>query len=618
MSAPASQSVTTAPPAQSLSSQPEHRFISILVIVVLWSVIYVAGMFTPPLLDDADSVHAEAAREMLQKHDWVTLHINNGIRYLEKAPLMYWSVATSYYFFGVKDWSTRLPLVVGVLLLLLVTYSLGRTYHGERGGFYSALVLGTALGPYLFTRFLIPEALVTLWLSLSFLLFLHSLHEDPPSRLTCWGLAATCALNVLTKGLIGLVFPVGVIFLYLLLTQNLQHLCRLRLLSSTFVFLAIAAPWHVLAAIRNPAQGHVKGFLWFYFVNEHFLRYLNKRVPRDYDTVPLLVYWALIVIWMMPWFVFLPQAVKNVRFHWRERGSGLRQHTNPGLLCLLWPLVILVFFSFSTRQEYYTIPALPGLALLIGGWLQREEQSIPADKLRRSGRTSSVILFAIGGLAFLTGVAFLLISKVPAPGTDLAELLKKNPQNYALSFGHFFDLTPQAIGAFHWPLLIFSLALLTGTALNWVFRRRGKPSAGNLVLAGMMFAMLACVHNAFVTFSPILSSKELAEAIQKYYRPGDLVVVDGLYENASTLNFYTGIPLRSLHEPAGNLWFGAQFPDVPPVFESQASFEVTWNSPERIFLWTDQEEPKELVSIKRYVVARRGGKSVLTNHPLEN
>ena len=284
---------------------------SILTIVALWAVIYLGSMFTPALLDDADTVHAEAAREMVLHQDWVTLHAN-GVRYLEKAPFMYWTVAASYSLFGVHDWSTRFPLMLGVLAMLLATYFLGREAYGESGGFWSAVVLATSLGPYLFTRFLIPDTLVGLWLALTFLFFLRSLREDPPSRLTCWGMAAACALNVLSKGLIGLVFPVGVIGLYLLLTGNLRQLLRLRLLSSTLVLLAIAAPWHVLASLRNPDQGSVRGFLWFYFVNEHFLRYLNKRVPRDYDTVPLLIFWGLLFLWLMPWVAFLPQSIKNV------------------------------------------------------------------------------------------------------------------------------------------------------------------------------------------------------------------------------------------------------------------------------------------------------------------
>ena len=144
-----------------------------------------------------------------------------------------------------------------------------------------------------------------------------------------------CALNVLTKGLIGLVFPAGAIGLYLLLTGNLRHLLKLRLLSSALVFLAIAAPWHILAALRNPAQGHVRGFLWFYFVNEHFLRFLNKRVPRDYDTVPLLLFWALLVLWLIPWTVFLPQSLQEVPRRWREFRAQMTRRQRAYLLVFL-------------------------------------------------------------------------------------------------------------------------------------------------------------------------------------------------------------------------------------------------------------------------------------------
>ena len=196
-------------------------------------------------------------------------------------------MAASYRIFGIGNWSTRLPLVLGVLALVLATYRLGRYVYGEAGGLYAGIALVTSLGLYIFTRFLIPEVLVALWLTLGYYFFLQSLEEERPSRLVCWGFAATCALNVLTKGLIGLVFPAGAIGLYLLLTGNLRRLLKLRVVSSTLVFLAIAAPWHILAALRNPPQGQARGFLWFYFINEHVMRFLGKRVPPGYDTVPL-------------------------------------------------------------------------------------------------------------------------------------------------------------------------------------------------------------------------------------------------------------------------------------------------------------------------------------------
>ena len=588
--------------------------ISVVVLIVLWAVIYMTGLSRPALLDDADTVHAEAAREMVLRHDWVTLYAN-GIRYLEKAPLMYWGVATSYTLFGVSEWSTRLPLMLGVLAMILATYGLGRWALGSEGGFDSGLVLATALGPFLFTRFLIPDAAVGLWLTLTFWLFLVSLEQQKPARWTCWGLAAMCALNVLTKGLIGLVFPIGAIGLYLLLTGNLRHLLKLRLLSSTLVFLVVAAPWHILAQLRNPAQGSVRGFLWFYFVNEHILRFLNRRVPRDYDKVPLLLFWALLVLWLIPWTVFLPQSLQEVPRRWREFRARMTRRQGAYLMFFLWNIVIVGFFSLSTRQEYYTIPAIPGMALLVGGWLQRERDSAADSREWHHGRISSAVLLAVGVIIAVVGFALFFFSKAPPAGTDLSDLLRKNPQDYALSFGHFLDLTPQAMGAFRLPLFGFSLAFLLGTLANFILRRRGRAGAGNVALVAMMVVVLACVRIAFGIFSPILSSKDLAMAIREQYRPGDQIVVIGIYENASSLNFYTGIPLHSLRTPGGNMWYGTQFPGAPRVFETQASFVEMWHGPQRVFLWAEEDEPPALRGLTRYVVARRGGKIIFSNQP---
>jgi len=415
--------------------------------------------------------------------------------------------------------------------------------------------------------------------------------------------------------LIGLVFPAGAIFAYLLLTGNLRHLLRLRLFSSAIVFFVIAAPWHILAAMRNPAQGNVRGFLWFYFVNEHILRFLNKRVPRDYDTVPLLLFWALLVVWLIPWSVFVPQGLMEVPRRWREFRSQMSRRQKANLLFILWSLVIVGFFSFSTRQEYYTIPAIPGMALLIGGWLARERSSAAGSAERRTAKVSSAVLLFVGAVIAALCFGLLWFSQAPPAGTDLSDLLKKHPEQYALSFGHFLDLTPHAMGAFRGPLLTFSLAFLLGTFGNWILRRAGRAGMGNAVLAVMMIAVLASVHSAFTIFSPILSSKDLALAIQKVAKPGDVIVVIGKYENASALNFYTGIPLRSLRPPAGNMWYGSQFPDAPRVFETLETFRTLWMSPQRVFLWAEEDNPGELQGLASYELARRGGKIIYTNRP---
>ena len=614
-------------PIQSPPPRSHHTFLAI--IIAVWAIIYLATIFQPPLFDDADTVHAEAAREMAAGSDWVTLKIDNGFRYLEKAPLMYWCVAASFKIFGVHEWSARLPIALGVLALLLCVYRLGRRIYGEEGGFYSALVLATGFGPFIFTRILIPDMLVGLWLALGFDFFLTTVEQaergEQPGRWPCWGIAATMALNVLTKGLIGLVFPIGTIILFLLFIGRLRHLLRLHVLSSFAAFLAIAAPWHILAGIRNPAAGNARGFFWFYFVNEHFLRYLNKRYPADYDTVPLWLFWGLMFVWLMPWTAFIVPALRRVPAHFREWRSGLSKDGQGTLLFAIWAFIVLLFFSFSSRQEYYVIPGVPGFALLLGGWLAHETTSPLDSRERKSGSISSVVLVAMGVLAFTACILLATKAKTPPPGYDVAELLKKNPSEYALSFGHFLDLTPQAMGAFKAPLLLTGIAFLVGTALNLLLRRRDRTLAANIILAAMMVAFLHAAHRALEIFSPVLSSKVLAEKIQANWKPNSVIEVNGDYETGSSINFYTHRQIRLVNGQCNNIWYGSQFPDSPPAFDDSASFEKLWASSQPVYLVTEENPgPSDApcprkdqlpVTVRRNgcEIAKWGGKLVLTN-----
>lgn len=592
------------------------------VVVGAWLLVYVPGLFHPALLDDADTVHAEASREMLLNHDWVTMFVD-GVRYLQKAPLMYWIVTISYKLFGISEWQTRLPLALCVLGLAWVVYLFGRRFFGKEAGFYAALITVTSPGIYVFTRFLIPEVMVALFLTLGFYFFLVADERERPSVWLCWGLAVTIALNVLTKSLIGLVFPAAVIFAFLILTGDLKKLWKFHLPSSALVFLIVAVPWHALAAIRNPAQpsGPEKGFLWSYFVNEQFLRYLNKRVPHDYDKVPLLLFYALLLLWILPWFVFLFPAVREIPVGIRAWRDRLDERGRANLLLGIWAAVIVVFFSFSSRQEYYSLPAVPALALLTAGWLQREAHSPADSRDRRAGRFASSVLLALGFVVFLACMSIFAQTHPFPPGTDIGDVLSSRPGNYKLSLGHMQDLTIESFGLFRAPLWEFGAAMMLGTAFNWFFRRRGSPLKGNLALTAMMVAVLVCVHQGYVIFSPEISSKNLALAIQKEYQPGQTIVIYRNYENGSTLNFYTGIQVHVLDGLRADLWFGSFFPDAPPVFEDYDSFARLWSGPSRVYFFVPESlvdqalkgiDPKSV-----HIFARSGGKVVLTNQLME-
>jgi 4-amino-4-deoxy-L-arabinose transferase-like glycosyltransferase len=630
-----------------------------LILIALWFLFYASlALITPPLLDDADSVHAEVAREMLLRHDWVTLYAN-GIRYLEKAPLLYWSMAASFKVFGIRTAAARLPLALTVLALALILEAFARrAFASTRAGLYAGLILLSSFGIFIFTRITIPDAMVGLWLTLA--LYCYWLTENNPTRqsnpnpILCWAFAACCALNVLTKGLIGIVFPALIVLAHLALTRrNLRSIItrigQLAPISSTIVFLLIAAPWHILIALANPTQGHpgnlpfthghwsvhlptdgnVHGWLWFYFVNEQLLRYLDLRVPRDYDTVPLYLFWGLLLIWLMPWSAFLLRAFRTIP--WRKSIRPLvsiRTLTpteSTRLLLGLWTLIPLLFFSLSTRQEYYVLPSLPPLILLIAAWLNDEaieaESFTVPNPLSRAGQRISVALLVVGSIAALIAGFFILHAHPPGPNTDLATLLKQNPSDYALSFGHFLDLNAQAMGAFRDPLILTAIALFGGALANWLCRGNYKPHAGNLCLTAATFTFLLAAHIGLQTFAPVLTSRQLANAIAPVLQPTDLIVIHGEYESASTLGFYlhrpgpNTEPIHILDGRSSNLWYGSFFPDAPHIFEDDFSLNLKWTEPRRIFLWQDLNDPVPSLPGQTYFIAQSGGKEILSNQP---
>jgi 4-amino-4-deoxy-L-arabinose transferase-like glycosyltransferase len=609
-----------------------------LILLALWLIFYCSfTLFSPPLLDDADSVHAEVAREMLTRHDFVTLYAN-GIRYLEKAPLYYWSMAASMKLFGATTAASRLPLAFAVLALALLMESWARQAFTERAGLYAALITLSGFGIFIFSRINIPDVLVCVLLTLSLYAFFLTEEQDQPTRLLCWTFDAAIALNILTKGLIGIVFPVAIVALYLLATRGfrgtLRRLLQCHPLSSTAILFGIAVPWHVLVALANPGHGHpgdlaninghwqvpmptdgnVHGWAWFYFVNEQFYRYLNIRVPHDYDTSPLWLFYGLIFIWLMPWSAFLPSALTRAWPSWqqlRSRTLDAQQRTN--LFLIVWMLVPLLFFSLSTRQEYYVLPSLPPMILLIANLLAQPARE---DDSRRSEWVLAIASCVIAAFC----VSLILSTKTPSPGTDLSTLLQQNPGDYALSFGHFLDLNARAMGMFRVPLALTAVAFgLIIPAARILLTAHKNKHAFTLTLAVAGFVFLFATWLGLRTFSPTLTSARLADAVRPQLHPQDLLAIQGEYEAGSTLGFY--LHRNDIHIVEGrssNLWYGSFFPDAPPIFETRDSIAKKWSGSQRIFLWQDPHDPDRsplALPSPVYVISNSGGKQILSNQP---
>ena len=592
----------------------KDRYLSIVVLLVA-AAIYLGCIISPPsLMDDVDAVQAQIARNMLTSGDWVTARLD-GVAYLEKAPLVYWAIAASYEIFGARDWAARIPIALSAVALCWLTMAFGAWAFGKRAGFYAGLCMATCVGLFLFTRVLIPDVMLTLTVAFAMWAFLRCLDdEEPHPRFWACLLAMNLGLGLLLKSLIGILFPLAAIAIYLGITHQLFSAAvwrRLHPFGGLLIVLLIAAPWHILATLRNPpyfaftlhsGPGQYHGFLWFFFINEQLLRFLNLRYPRDYNTVPRLYFWLLHLVWLFPWSVYLP-AVAKLSFNRKSNSNDRASRTR--LLALCWAGFVLIFFTFSTTQEYYSMPCYPALALLIGSAM-----AMGGDWIRRGTRALSVIAACIG---LITLTLFFLTRNLPAPG-DISQALSHHPGAYTLSLGHMQDLTLRSFAYLRAPLLVAAIAFCVGAVASWKWT--GQPAF--LAAALMMILFFHAARLAMAVFDPYLSSRPLAEAILK--SPEGTLIVDHHYYTFSSIFFYTNRTALLRNGRFNNLEYGAYAPGVPDVFIDDSQFTNLWLKPERSYIVANQNVVPRLESLVGAehinLVATSGGKVVLTNLPI--
>ena len=586
-----------------------RRYETVVVLVAV--VIYGMSLISPPsLMDDVDAVQAQIGVNMLQSGDWVTAHLN-GIRYLEKPPLKYWMITLSYLVFGVHDWAARIPVALSVILLSWLTFRIGRWAFSDLAGFYAGLIISCCVGIWLFTRVQISDVILTLTITLAMWGFLRSMDEEEPRpRLWAAVMAGAIGTGLLIKGLIAAVLPGGAVFFYLLLTRQLFSLnawMRLRPFSGIGIILTIAAPWHILAALRNPpvvdftmesGPGNYRGFFWFYFLNEHVFRFLNMRYPRDYNTVPRALFWLFHLLWLFPWSAFLAGVFK-LSYKPVDRAGRLR------FLCLCWAGFLLVFFSLSTTQEYYSMPCYPALALLLASGLVAGGATI------RTGARVLAVICLIAGI-LLTAI-FAAVFNVPTPG-DISAALTTNTELYTLSLGHMADLTLDSFAYLRAPVLLAALAFLIGAFGAW--RWDGVKRA--MALAVMMILFFNAARIALIAFDPYLSSRPLAEALKESPEGG--LIVDDQYYAFSSVFFYAGTDALLLNGRINNLEYGSNAPGAPDVFIDDAEFARLWKSDDRWYLCVEGPQIPRIEKLagkdRIHVVKPAGGKLLLTNQPI--
>jgi len=580
-----------------------------LAVVLFALLVFLPSLFSPPhLMDDEDAARAQISRNMIHSGDWVTPRLDD-IRYFEKPPLMYWMVAASMEVLGDNETAARAPTFLCSILICWLVACMARDEIGDRAALYAGLALATCCGLWLFTRILIPDVALTLAVTVALRGF-HRATGDENAKARVWAAGAWVALaaGLLLKGLIAAVFTIGPLVLYLVATglwRSRRVRRNLMPVAGIAITLALAAPWYILATVRNPPSfdfamhstpGIYRGFFWYHFFNEQILRFMGRRYPHDFSNVPLLSFWLLHLAWLFPWSVFL---VRAIRLPYHGGGAASRMH----LMALCWVGVVMGFLAFVPTQEYYSMPAYPALAILIGSAMAQCGEQAWRWSMRTTGVVAACACVSIAG-------ALWICRGIPAPG-DIAQALSRHPDAYTLSLGHMGDLTAASLAYLRVPLAIAGVATLFGVA--GALMRRGLHSA--LALALMMVLFFQAARGALVAFDPYLGSYPLARALNQA-PPGGLIIDNPYYEFASVF-YYANRTGLILDGRMNNLEYGSYAPDAPHIFIEDADFVTRWQSADRWYVASDDEKAAHLRALvgpaALHPIANAGGKTIYTN-----
>lgn len=461
-------------------SRPAWR--DVLALVLLGAALFGVGLGSAPLANPDEARYAEIPREMLASHDFVTPRLD-GIIYFEKPPLTYWLVASCLRVFGEGEAAARATPAVFGLLGVLLTYAAGRALAGRDAGWWAAVVQATSLLYFAHSRILLTDMVVSVPISAALYCFLLGVREPPGPR-RAWlfhGLYAAAALATLAKGLIGFLLPGAVMFFWLLLFNQWRRLRPFYLPTGLLLFAAIAVPWHVLVAQRNP------GWAWFYFVHEHWLRFTTTAHGRN---EPWWFFLPVVLLGLFPWTGFLWSSVRAaLPANWTRR----QEAAEAGFL-LLWAGFIFLFFSASkSKLVPYMLPVFPPLALLLGRQLAPRFRSGEARELRGGFVSFAIIGGLLGGALLLAFMRPQLLGRI-----ENADEISR----FALLAG------------------VFLLGGAAGVFLLW---RQGAVRPALRLMLGSVAAFAAVL----VIAQPAIarpSTKDLARIVAQQVEPEDLVL----------------------------------------------------------------------------------------------
>jgi 4-amino-4-deoxy-L-arabinose transferase-like glycosyltransferase len=545
-------------------------FRDLALLAVCIAVFFAVFLGNRPLSVPDEGRYVEIPREMVATGNYVTPRLN-GVKYFEKPPLFYWFEAGLIKAFGLSEWSVRTAPALFALLGCLAVYYAGLRLFGRAAGIGAAVVLATSTLYYAMGRVITLDMPVTTLLSGALLAFLLGTREPEGAARRVFFLAfyALAALATLTKGLIGIVIPGMIIFWWMLLTTEWRTLRSMHVLSGSVLFLIIAVPWHILVDRANPE------FLNFYFIHEHFQRYLTK-VHGRYK--PFWYFLPVLLVGLFPWSAFLFQAIRrSLPRSWAERKAH-----KEAIFLLLWAGLVFLFFSASdSKLVPYILPVLPPLALLIGPYLGEVWEN--GDSSGARGVRTGLVLLLVLSVLLIAGLALL-----PRFRPELDRTVFR-PHLYGI---------------------IAVIAL--GTAATWTLLRRSGPR-GALIGLTATTALFCIACSSALPHLDTRSIKGLALELRSRLGPGD--------EVASYLTYYQDLPVYlerrvTVVDWTGELDFGTKAEDVSGWMMDDDAFWKQWESGRRIYLVTDRKVAdllEQTTKRKYFLIAQDKNNVILSN-----
>jgi 4-amino-4-deoxy-L-arabinose transferase-like glycosyltransferase len=542
-------------------------------LILLCLTIYLVPVTQYPL-NRGEGMYARIPQEMLATGHWLTPTLN-GARYLDKPPLLYWINLLGYKILGVSGETVRLPTLALTLGEIWLTYLIGLRLLGPRAAWLGTFVLFSCIGFFTYHIQILTDHLITLALVGALYTFLRWQEQGAFRWVVLFYLAMVAGF--LSKGFIGLVFPILICSIYAWQQGQARLSSIFRPSWGMALALVLILPWFVFAEQANP------GFLRHQIINEQIMRFLGQRQPPNVHSFPLLWFWFFLLLWLMPWAVLLPEAL--YRF-WRDTGSGAADRR--GRLLIIWAAVILGFFTLSpSRLEYYSLPALPALALILGWRADRCLKDSHDRKLAWGLVTVSLL-----------GLGILL----------LLPLLEQLFAEYRREFiGMCTLVKPTAL----WSTCLIPALGLLGAWVGWRRPWLTFLSYGTLALVCLYFT-----YQTLVILSPLISDKIPGEYLRLRAGPEDLVVMEGPeeLEHGASLAFYSRCRILMVKRH-GFPQFTFSVPPTEDYLITPEHFQELWLGPRMVFLLVDSATPTDPSLTGAPLAWNLHGKRLLVNRP---